>query len=67
MFASTDTPELQQLYMTIQNFREVMESDLALNDLDRLSLENYLALLQVTYMEWKRRNMPSRSSHLKAA
>ena len=67
MFAPKRTPELQQLYVTIQNFREAMESDLPLNDFDRLSLENYLALLQMTYIDWKRRNVPRRSSHQRAA
>jgi hypothetical protein len=34
-----------------------MERDLRLNDSERLSLENHIALLQITYMEWKRRNV----------
>ena len=67
MFAPKKTPELRQLYVAIQNFREAMESDLALSDFDRLSLENYLALLQMTYIEWKRRNISRRNSHLRAA
>ena len=51
-----ETPELHQLYLAIQNFREAMERDLKLNEFERLSLENYIAFLQLTYMEWKRRN-----------
>jgi hypothetical protein len=61
-----ETPELHQLYLAIQKFREVMEGDLPLNESERLSLENYIALLQITYMEWKRRNA-NRSFHKKAA
>ncbi len=51
-----ELPELKKLYQAIQNFRESMEGDLPLNDFDRVCLENYIALLQITYMEWKRRN-----------
>ena len=54
---SMGTPELDQLCIAIQNFRQAMECDLPLNDFDRLSLENYLALLQMTYIEWKLRNV----------
>jgi hypothetical protein len=50
------TAELKELYLSIQKFREAMERDLRLNDSERLSLENHIALLQLTYMEWKRRN-----------
>ena len=51
------TAELKELYLAIQKFREAMERDLRLNDSERLSLENHIALLQITYMEWKRRNV----------
>ena len=50
------TAELKELYLAIRKFREAMERDLRLNDSERLSLENHIALLQLTYMEWKRRN-----------
>ena len=53
-----EAQELRQLYLAIQSFREAMEEDLRLNDFDRMCLENYIALLQLTYFEWKRRNMP---------
>jgi len=49
--------ELRRFYVAIQNLRETMESDLPLNDFDRVCLENYIALLQITYHEWKRRNV----------
>jgi hypothetical protein len=51
------TAELKELYLAIQKFREAMERDLRLNDSERLSLENHIALLQLTYMEWKRRHV----------
>jgi hypothetical protein len=51
-----EAAELKNLYQAIQAFREAMEEDLPLNDFDRVCLENYIALLQITYMEWKRRN-----------
>jgi hypothetical protein len=51
------TAELKELYLAIQKFREAMERDLRLNDSERLSLENHIALLQITYMEWKRRHV----------
>ena len=42
-------------FTATQNFREAMESDLPLNDLDRICVENYIFLIQITYLEWKRR------------
>ena len=47
---------IHNFYRATQSLREAMESDLPLNDLERISLENYIALLQMTYIEWKRRN-----------
>ena len=52
-----ETSELNQLFLAIQNFREAMESDLPLTYFDRISLENYISLLELTYIEWKRRNV----------
>ena len=52
-----ETAELHKLCIAIHNFREAMEDDLSLNDFDRIALENYIALLQITYIEWKRRNI----------
>ncbi len=52
-----EIPELRKLYRAIEEFREAMEDDLSLNDFDRVGLENYMALLQITYCEWKRRNL----------
>jgi hypothetical protein len=40
------TPEVDQLSIAIQNVRQVMECGRARKDFERLSLENYVALLQ---------------------
>jgi hypothetical protein len=41
-----------------------MASGLHLDDFDRLCLENYIALLQLSYMDWKRQNPdPKYSEH----
>jgi hypothetical protein len=53
------SPELDEFSRAIQDFRLAMERDLPLNDFERLSLENHLALLQMTYIEWKHRNFRS--------
>jgi hypothetical protein len=52
-----DDPVLTNFYKATQNLREAMEDDLPLNDFERISLENYIALLQITYIGWKRRNL----------
>ena len=52
-----DTPELRNFYVATQNLREAMRGDLHLDVFDRICLENYIALLQITYVEWKRRNV----------
>ena len=57
---------IHNFYRATQSLREAMESDLPLNDLERISLENYIALLQMTYIEWKRRNC-QRPAYRKAA
>ena len=48
--------ELTNFFAATQNLRKVMESDVPLDYFDRLSLENHVALLQITYIEWKQRN-----------
>lgn len=52
-----EAPELRRFYVALQNLREAMEGNLLLNDFDRVCLENYIVLLQITYLEWKRRNV----------
>jgi len=54
-----ETPTVKAFYLVVQNLREEMESDLPLNDFERVALENYIALLQMTYIEWKRKNLKS--------
>ena len=49
---------LTNFYVAARNLREVMECDLPLDDFERVSLENYIALIQMTYIEWQRRNSP---------
>ena len=51
-----EPPELRNFYVATQNLREAMMKDLHLDVFDRICLENYIALLQLTYVEWKRRN-----------
>ena len=41
----------------VQDLREAMELDLPLSDVDRICVENYIFLIQITYFEWKRRNL----------
>jgi len=50
-------PVITNFFTAAQNFREAMEYDLPLNDLDRICVENYIFLIQITYLEWKRRNL----------
>jgi hypothetical protein len=52
-----EPPELRHFYLATQNLRDAMSHDLPLSDFDRISLENYIALLQITYVEWKQRNI----------
>lgn len=51
--------EFVQFCVAVKNLREAMENDLSLNDFERISLENHLALLHMTYVEWKQRNVQS--------
>jgi hypothetical protein len=51
-----EPPELRNFYLATQNLREAMQRDIPLTDFDLISLENYIALLQITSTEWKRRN-----------
>jgi hypothetical protein len=60
-----ESPELRKFYMAIQNLREAMTHDLPLDEFDQICLENYIALLQITYM-WKRRNS-QQPTHRRAA
>ena len=48
---------ITNFFTAAQNLREAMELDLPLNDVDRICVENYIFLIQVTYFDWKRRNL----------
>ena len=61
-----ESPELRKFYIAIQTLREAMTHDLPLDEFDQICLENYIALLQITYMEWKRRNI-QQPAHRRAA
>ena len=61
-----ETPGVKAFYVAVQNLREEMEGDIPLNDFERFALENYIELLQMTYIEWKRRNL-NLSGHKRAA
>lgn len=52
-----EPPELRNFFVATQNLREAMTHDLPLDIFQQVCLENYIALLQITYVEWKRRNM----------
>lgn len=49
---------LKKLFQATQELRKAMERDRKLDHIDQLRLENHLAVLQMTYIEWKRRNNP---------
>jgi hypothetical protein len=38
---------------------DAFETDCNLNDLDRFRLENYMFVIQMAYINWKRRNVAS--------
>jgi hypothetical protein len=57
-----EAPELRGFYVASQNLREAMMRDLRMDVFDRICLENYMALLQLTYAEWKRRNVDQSDS-----
>jgi hypothetical protein len=67
MTRSARPTALTSFFKATQDLREEMERDLALHEYYRLSLENHIALLQMTYIEWKRRNVALHSSQMKAA
>lgn len=51
--------QLKQFFVATKTLRDALQEDLRLNDFDRISLENYMSLLELTYIEWKRRNVQS--------
>ena len=53
-----DESTLNKFFVATQNLRDAMERDMELDGAAQLRMENYIALLQMTYIEWKRRNVP---------
>jgi hypothetical protein len=59
-----EDPTVKNFFTAVRDLREAMASGLHLDDFDRLCLENYIALLQLSYMDWKRQNPdPKYSEH----
>ena len=58
---------LNKFFLATQNLRDSMENDLKLDGSAQLRLENYLALLQMSYIEWKRRNVPPNPSYWRSS
>lgn len=54
-----DTPTLARFFRASDRFRESLNADIALDQLDELRLENHLALLQMALIEWRCRKMSS--------
>ena len=57
-----ESPELRKFCMKPSRTFVKMTHDLPLDEFVNNLLENYIALLQITYMEWKRRNTNSLST-----
>lgn len=45
---------------------DALERDCSLNELDQLRFENYLAVMQMAYIQWKRRQVASNPSAVEA-
>ena len=43
---------------------DALETNCSLNDMDQLRLENYMSVIQMAYMEWKRRNASPNSTNI---
>jgi hypothetical protein len=54
-----DEPALKKFFTSVRELREAMAAGMHLDDFDRLCLENYIALLQLSYIDWKRQYYPS--------
>ena len=53
-----DESTLNKFFAATQHLRDAMEDDIQLDGTAQLRFENYMSLLQMTYIEWKRRNVP---------
>jgi hypothetical protein len=56
-----DEPAVKKFFTSVRELREAMASGMHLDDFDRLCLENYIALLQLSYSDWKRQCYPKES------
>ena len=54
-----DEPAVKKFFTSVRELREAMAAGMHLDDFDRLCLENYIALLQLSYIDWKRQYYPS--------
>jgi len=54
-----DEPAVKKFFTSVRELREAMASGMHLDDFDRLCLENYIALLQLSYIDWKRQYYPT--------
>lgn len=62
-----DESTLNKFFLATQNLRDAMEDDIALDGTAQLRLENYMALLHMTYIEWKRRNVAPNPTYWRAS
>ena len=53
-----DEPAVKKFFTSVRELREAMAAGMHLDDFDRLCLENYIALLQLSYIDWKRQYYP---------
>jgi hypothetical protein len=56
-----DQPAVKQFFTSVRELREAMAAGMHLDDFDRLCLENYIALLQLSYIDWKRTYYPNQA------
>jgi hypothetical protein len=54
-----DEPAVKKFFTSVRELREAMSTGMHLDDFDRLCLENYIALLQLSYIDWKRQYYPN--------
>ena len=47
---------LKDYYRASHRLREALENDLHLDSIDRMTLENFMVVMQMTYNNFKRRN-----------
>ncbi len=50
---------MKKFFTSVRELREAMAAGMHLDDFDRLCLENYIALLQLSYIDWKKQYYPN--------